>query len=502
MGVENTTQKQREGKMVLKTLSPLTRIEGHLRVETEVKDRRVVSARCRGEMFRGFENLLVGRRPLDAQRITQRICGVCHEVHGVASARALASLYQIEPPPNGKILHDLVLAIHMAEDHLLHFYHLSLPDYIDFAAALSYRGRDPFLKNLREWIKLKKPWLYTRKVPGDYLDEPEEALAFIAHYAEALTKVGRGAQALAVLGGKAPFVHAIFPGGLTCELTPEKLGQVSVIVDELYRFVLDSYLPDVRRLAGFYREYFHIGSGYRNLISYGGFSSLGRPLSRPGVLVDFNEGPFFPEKITEHVAHSYYRGEAEGFTRGQTQPDYDKPGAYSWIKAPRYDGHPMETGPLSRVWFSDRGRELLLQELAALGQGQEAIFSTMGRHLARAIETRLLLEFANQALEALDLNEPTILSFDPEMPVTGEGLGLSNAARGELLHYVEAHKGRITRYQCVVPSTWNFSPRDEKGLPGPVEKALEGTPVRFSEGLIEVGRVIRSYDPCLACSVH
>ncbi len=488
--------------MALKTLSPLTRIEGHLRVETEVKDRKVVSARCRGEMFRGFENLLLGRRPLDAQRITQRICGVCHEVHGVASARALAHLYQIEPPPNGKILHDLVLAIHLAEDHLLHFYHLSLPDYVDFSVALSYRGRDPFLQNLKEWIRLKKPWLYTRKVPGDYLTEPGEALPFVAHYAEALTKVGRGAQALAVLGGKTPFVHAIFPGGLSAELTPEKIGQLSVIVDELYRFVIDTYLPDVRRLARLYPEYFHIGCGYQNLISYGSFASLGTPLSRPGVLLNFKESPFDPSKITEHVAYSYYRGGPQKFSQGETRPDYEKPRAYSWIKAPRYDGHPMETGPLSRVWFSEKGQKLLKQELASLGQTPEAIFSTMGRHLARAIETRLLLEFANQALAALNYEEPTIVTINPEEPVSGQGLGLSNAARGELLHYVEAQEGRITRYQCVVPSTWNFSPRDEEGLPGPVEKALEGTPVRFAEGLIEVGRVIRSYDPCLACSVH
>ncbi len=485
-----------------KKLAPLTRIEGHLSVETEVKDGVVVSARCRGEMFRGFENLLRGRRPLDAQRITQRICGVCHEVHGIASAKALAQLYGVEPPPNGRKLMDLILAFHLATDHILHFYHLALPDYIDFGAVLAYRGKDPVLKRVKEWVKLRKPWLYTRRVPGDYLQEPSEALPFLAHYLEALEMVGYGGQALAVLGGKVPFSHAIFPGGVTIELTPEKTAKVSEIIDKLYRFTINVYLPDVERLAKRYAEYFRIGRGYANLISYGAFSSLGKPVARAGVLINFQEKPFSAEKIVEHVAYSYYQGEKRSFAEGETIPAYGKTGAYSWIKAPRYEGHPMETGPLSRVWFSTRGRELLLQRLKALGQGKEAIFSTMGRHLARAVESVVLYEFCQEVLAALDYTQPTIVTVNPEAPVTGSGLGLSNAARGELLHYVEAEEGRITRYQCVVPSTWNFSPRDEAGQPGPVEKALEGTPVRFGKGLIEVGRVVRSYDPCLACSIH
>ncbi len=489
-------------KIAVKKISPFTRIEGHLSVETEVKDGVVVSARCRGEMFRGFENLLIGRRPLDAQRITQRICGVCHEVHGIASARALAKLYGIEPPPNGALLHDIILAIHMASDHMLHFYHLSVPDYVDFGAVLKYKGRDPLIKEVKEWVKLKGPWLFTRKVPGDYLDEPKKAIPFVAHYLKALEIVGRAAQGLAVLGGKAPFAHTVFPGGVTIELTPEKVAKVSDIVDDLYRFTLETYLPDVLRLGNLFPEYFHIGQGYFNLICYGGFYSLGEPLFKPGVLIDGEEKPFEVEKIVEHVAYSYYKGEARSFRDGETKPAYGKTGAYSWIKAPRYDGYPMETGPLSRVWFSKNGRQELLGYLKKSGFNEKCAFSTMGRHLARALETRLLLEFVQRALAALDFNGPTIVTVNPEAPVTGSGMALSNAARGELLHYIEAKNGYITRYQCVTPSTWNFSPRDAEKRPGPVEKALEGTPVRFQEGLIEVGRVVRSYDPCLACSVH
>ncbi|WP_456434000.1 nickel-dependent hydrogenase large subunit [Thermosulfuriphilus sp.] len=488
--------------MAIKTLAPLTRIEGHLAVKTEIRDGRVVDVWVKGEMYRGFENILSGRRPFDALRITQRICGVCHEVHGIASARALADLYKIELPPNGALLQDILLAIHMASDHVLHFYHLAVPDYVDFAAILAYRGQDPELKGLKEWVKNKGPYLFTRKVPGDYLQDPSRALPFLVHYLEALEVVVTGAKALAILGGKAPFAHTVFPGGLTIELTPDRLAKVADLVDRLRRFTFTTYLPDVMSLARLYPAYFKIGRGYQNLISYGGFASLGRPLFSPGVLIEGQRYPFELTKITEHVAYSYYEGSSLPFSQGVTRPIPNKGGAYSWIKAPRYDGHPMETGPLSRIYLTPEGQSRLLARLKNLGQGPDAAFSTMGRHLARATEAEMLFEFLPQALEALDLEGPTIRMVNPEAPVSGQGVGLSNAARGELLHYVEASSGRIVRYQCVVPSTWNFSPRDEQGRLGPAEKAILGTPVAYKEGLIEVGRVIRSFDPCLACSIH
>ncbi len=238
--------------------------------------------------------------------------------------------------------------------------------------------------------------------------------------------------------------------------------------------------------------------------TYVGFDAVvGRDVFfEPGVMVEGKTYPLEVEKISEHVAASYYDGGPRAFSQGETRPHPHKEGAYSWIKAPRYDGYPMETGPLSRVYLTPEGRKRLVARLKELGHGPEAAFSTMGRHLARAVEAEMLLEFLPRALESLDLQGPTIRMINPETPITGEGLGLSNAARGELLHYVATKEGRIVKYQCVVPSTWNFSPRDERGLLGPAEKAIVGTPVAYKEGLIEVGRVIRSFDPCLACSIH
>ncbi len=488
---------------MVKRISPLTRIEGHLKVEVDVENGKVKSARVSGEMYRGFENLLIGRRPLDAQRITQRVCGVCHEVHGIASSKALADLYKIEPPPNGKLLKDIILALHMSIDHILHFFTLALPDYVDFSALSVYRGKDPKLNRLKEWVVSRRPWLYTKKVPGNYIEDPQTAIPLVAAYIEAFDKLSLGASALATLGGKAPFAHNVFPGGVSVELTMDRIMKVSNIVDQLLYFVKTKYIPSAVEVAKRYREYFYIGHGYMNLLSYGGFEATGTPLYTPGIMINGKLYPLDVDQIVEDVSHSYYDGEAESFRKEETRPHYGKKGAYSWIKAPRYKGHPMETGPISRILVTPSTRESFLSFLKReFGVGIKEAFSTNGRNLARAFEAKLLLEYVNKALSKLNPKESTIVTVNPEANVTGTGLGLSNAARGELLHYIEAENGRITKYQMVVPSTWNFSPRDYKGQPGPVEKALEGTPVRFAEGLIEVGRVIRSYDPCTACSIH
>ncbi len=485
-----------------KVLAPITRIEGHLSIAAEVRDRQVADVQVRGEMYRGFENIMQGRSPLDAARILQRICGVCHEVHGIAASRALAQLYGISPPPNGLLLHDIILALHMAADHVLHFYHLSVPDYVDFTALATYSGQDPQLKEAGNWIRNNKPALFAQKVPGDYLSEPAEALPYIVNYVRALEIVGLAGSGLALLGGKAPFCHSVFPGGVSTEITVDKLAKVSDIADRLHSFAVTAYLPDVMSLARHFPQYLRIGRGYQNLICYGGFGSLGEPLYEPGVVINGRPGPLEVDKIVEHVSHSYYQGEARSFKHGETRPLYGKGGAYSWIKAPRYDGHPMETGPLARVYVNLSRDDRLARYLAELGEPKEAAFSTWGRHLARAVEALQLLEFLQRALPAVDPRESTINTIDLALPVTGEGLGLSNAARGELLHYVTAEAGRVTRYQCVVPSTWNFSPRDDSKQPGPAEKAIIGTPVAFENGMIEIGRVIRSFDPCMACSIH
>lgn len=488
--------------MSAQILSPITRIEGHLSIKTEIIDGKLANVQSCGEMYRGFENIMIDRHPLDAARIMQRICGVCHEVHGIAAAKALAQLYKIELPQNGKLMHDIILGIHIIHDHILHFYHLSVPDYIDFVALASYSGNDPALKGAKDWVKTVKPALYAQKVSGDYISEPAIALPFIVHYLEALELLGLAASALSLLGGKTPFCHTIFPGGVTTEITIEKLAKVSNIVDKLNSFVIAKYLPDVISIAKLYPEYWTIGSGYKNAICYGGFNSLGKLFFASGVIIDGNQTVFDKNKIVEDITHSYYQGTTQSFSTGETKPYYDKSGAYSWIKSPRYDGHPMETGPLSRIYVNYARYEGLSKIMFELKQPKEALFSTLGRHLARAFESIILGEFVQEALSSINVNEPTIKDIDMSSSVSDTGLGLSNAGRGELLHFIETKNGRVLRYNCIVPSTWNFSPKDSAGKHGPVEKALENTPVRFEKGMIEAGRVIRSYDPCLACSIH
>ncbi len=486
-----------------KLLSPITRIEGHLSIETRVEGGKIAEARSMGEMYRGFENIMTGRSPIDAARITQRICGVCHEVHGIAAARALKALYNVELPKNGALLIDIILALHMACDHMLHFYHLSVPDYVDFGAILSYNGSHPEYKAIKNWVKAKGPYLFTKRVKGDYIKEPKYALPLIVHYVEALELIGLGSSALATLGGKAPFCHVVFPGGITTEITEDKLAKVSDIADKIYSFVITKYIPDVMSLGKLMPQYLSIGEGYHNLICYGGFRSTGDPVFEPAVMIDDKKLPFNSGLIAEDVASSFYEGGGlTPFSKGETRPSPDKANAYSWIKSPRYNGNPMETGPLSRVYLNLHKDNRLEKRLNDLGHPKERAFSTIGRHLARAVEAAILLEFLQKAISMVNPDEPTINDIDLNAPVTGTGLGLSNAGRGELLHYVEAKNGKVLRYQCVVPSTWNFSPRDSNGRQGPAEKALENTPVAFGDGMIEAGRVVRSYDPCLACSIH
>ena len=483
-------------------LSPVSRIEGHLSVETKIKDSQVIDAWIHGEMYRGIENILLGRKPLDAIRIVQRICGVCHEVHGIAAARALAKIYNVQPPSNGCILMDIILALHIVCDHILHFYQLTLPDYVDFSVLSSYSTSDPLFKQLSKWLALKKPLLSFKKAPGDYIKEPKLVATFFAHYIEALEIIAKGGKGLAVLGSKAPFSHAIFPGGITTTITADRLENVKAITEDIYFFVQKAYLPDIKHLTRIYSAYFHIGNGYRNLLAYGGFSSLGEPLFKAGVLINGENAPFSVEKITEHVSYSYYEGKPRSFLEEDTCPSPKKSGAYSWIKAPRYNGHPMETGPLARVWFSKKSRDRFIALIRDLGYSEKEAFSVMGRHLARAVETEILLEFILNAIEKVDPSEPTIIDVNPDAQINGRDYALSNAARGDLIHFLEVDFGRIVRYQTVMPTTWNFSPRDENDTLGPAEKALIGTPVKFKQGLIEVGRVVRSFDPCMACSVH
>ncbi len=455
------------------TIAPLTRIEGHLKVDVVLDGGRVKDARVIGETYRGIEKILCGRRPLDAVRIVQRLCGVCHEAHGIAAARALAPIYRVEPPPNARYMFDAVLGLHLTCDHLIHFYQMTLPDYVDFSLAKD------------------APFFLQNGCFPDSIKSSQEVRHYLESYSRSLEMVARGGRAMAVFTGKVPFGHSIFPGGFTTRPTAEEIFSARENTALLLNFVKEVYLPDVKRLARSFPAYFSVGKGPGNLLAFGGLKALSKPVFAPGVYLNGQKEPFDPKNIFEDTKYSYYRDD---------RPFPKKEEGYSWVKAPRYGGRPMELTPLGRLWLTPGLKERLIAELKGLGQPEEAAFSVMGRHLARALEAEVLLKHALACLERIDPDAPNMVDVDPEADISGENTAFSQAARGDLLHRIKVSQGRVSQYNVITPTTWNFSPRDASGIPGPVEQALIG--LKVSSDLREVGRVVRSFDPCMACSVH
>lgn len=471
-------------------IEPLTRIEGHLKVETHTDNQRVTDAFISGQMYRGFEKFLENRHPVDAARIAQRVCGVCHEVHGVASIIALEDLYDNPSPRNGHILRDMILGLHLITDHFLHFYTLCVPDFVDFTQILNYNGGDTEILALKSWVAKTKPQFVLKRNAGNYITHTSTALGIVANYFQALKIRSMGASGMAIIGAKAPFSHAVLPGGITTDITPDKLMYYHNVLEKVKHFTVNCYIPDVMAVAKHFKEYFNIGVSYGNFYSNKTFTALGKPIFESGVILNGKREAFSMANVKEYLDTSFYDGSGN--------PNPKKKDAYSWTKSPRYKGEPVEVGPLARLIIGNNGYfSGMMKKLGAPVKS-----STMARHVARAAETRILLDHMYNLLDSYRFGEPTIRQVDFARKVTGKGIGLSLAARGDLIHQIEAVNGKITRYNMIVPSTWNFGPA-ANGKRGVVEQSLVGTPVAYSsENSIEVGRVIRSYDPCTACSVH
>ncbi len=456
------------------TVDPLTRIEGHLKIEVLVDNLRgtwhVVDAWCTGALFRGFEQVLIGRAPWDAVPITQRICGVCPVSHGLAAVLALDAATGVNVPANGRILRNLVLGANYLQSHLLHFYHLSLPDYIDGPA-------------MPPW---QPAWTSDRRL------DPATNARFVNNYLTALTMRRKAHELAAVFGGRLPHPPAYLPGGLTCPPTTARIAQCQTFLNELIAFITDVWIPDVKVLSLFYDDYFEIGGGPGNLLAYGVFDldaggtqkllRRGRVAAGvPGVQsVDINA-------IAEDVHRAWYEEGTSGLppAAGVTSPQFPKPDAYSWLKAPRYDGQPYEVGPLARLWIN--------------GDYSRGV-SVMDRHVARAQEALKVARAMQTWLAELQVGQPVYQHNTP--PASAAAYGLTEAPRGALGHWLQISATKISRYQVVTPTCWNASPRDTAGVPGPIEQALIGTIVDDFDQPVELLRVVHSFDPCLACAVH
>jgi ferredoxin hydrogenase large subunit/hydrogenase large subunit len=425
--------------------------------------------------------------------------------------------YGITPSPNGRRLQNLILAADYLHSHVLHFYQLAALDFVDVKAVLGYTGASATLRHLRSWVEKAldrkdafpaAPFL-PRYEAQDYLADAEANVALLAHYAEAL-EIRRVCHEMgAVFGARLPHSTAIVPGGCTETPTIDRVLLYTSRLKRVAAFLQNVYLPDLLAVAKAFPGYFEIGRGPGNFLCYGVFENdeAGNRFLRPGVLLDGRWEALDAERIAEEVASSRFSS-ASGLhpSAGETVPAASKPGAYSWIKSPRYGEKVVEVGALARVLTNYHCAETpwVKQEvdaaLAPLGLTPDKLPSVLGRHLARGLESLWLARQAFRWLDELELGGPP--SRDFTIPSTAAGYGLTEAPRGALGHWLAIKDYRIERYQCIVPTTWNCSPRDDRGQPGPVEQALAGTKINQRLQPIEVGRIVRSFDPCIACAVH
>ncbi|MBP1657254.1 MAG: [Ni/Fe] hydrogenase, large subunit [Bacteroidetes bacterium] len=473
-------------------IDPLTRIEGHLKIEADVENKKVVDARVEGTLYRGFEQILVGRNPVDAIQITQRFCGVCPTPHAIASTQALENAFGIMPPNNGRIIRNIMQAANYVQSHVLHFYHLSSLDY--------FRGPDvpPFVP----------------RYESDYRVPKSVHEALIQHYIQAYQMRLKAHELSAIWSGKMPHVASIVPGGVSVVPRIDNITTSLWRLKELTEFINNVYLPDVITLGEVYRDYFSIGVGPKNYLSFGLFDLDAEPdvtkrkrFFPMGRITNGKLESVDPQAIVEDVRSSWYSSSSHLHpSKGETVPKLEKKGAYSWLKSPRYDGKVYEVGPLARVAMMMQngahpaGKELVEKTLRGLQLESSALSSVMGRHLARAIECKLVADSLGEMIMQVKLEEPVCVPHT--IPEKGQGMGLWCAARGALGHWVEIQNGKIARYQAVVPTTWNASPRDDRGLAGPIEQALIGTTVEDTENPFPLARIVRSFDPCIACAVH
>jgi len=575
----NGFQLDNSGKRVV--VDPITRIEGHLRIEVNVDENNIIrNAVSTGTMWRGLEVILRGRDPRDAWAFVQRICGVCTGVHALASVRCVENALGIQIPENANTIRNIMHLTLYSQDHLVHFYHLHALDWVDVVSALS---ADPvatsqLAQSISSWPlsspgyfrdlqnRLKKfvesgqlgPFRNGYWGHPAYKLPPEANLMAVAHYLEALDFQKEIKKIQAIFGGRNPHPNWLVGGvpspinlndvGAVGAVNMERLNLVGQIIDRTIEFIDQVYIPDLLAIASFYKDWASIGGGLSSkyLLSYGDLPksandySPGNLMFPSGAIIDGNLNEVQDvdlnklDEIREYVAHSWYKypDEQQGLHpyQGETVPNFDIGNAkgtktnienvdesskYSWVKAPRWNGHAMEVGPLARfvigyVKGQDDIKGPVDAVLGHLGVPVTALFSTLGRTAARGLEGqwaahKLKDEFnkliAN--IKAGDIATANMDNFDPSTwKKSAQGVGFVEAPRGALGHWISIEDKKIKNYQCIVPTTWNASPRDPAGKIGAYEAALLDTPMADPELPLEILRTIHSFDPCLACATH
>lgn len=537
-------------------IDPVTRIEGHLRIEVELDENNIVKeAWASGQLFRGIETILKDRDPRDTGLIAQRICGVCTNSHYRASISASENAYDIKIPKNAKIIRDLISLSLFIQDHIVHYYHLHSLDFVDVASSIDadvqlalneamkycenpYKNSLSHLNYIKEkisnFIKAGRMGLFSKGYWGhsSYKFTPEQNLIHMAHYFEALEMQRELAKAVAIFGGKNPHPQYMCVGGITSVadvLNPQRINDFIFILKNAHDFIKRAYIPDIKMLVDAYKDDMKKsnGKGLSNFMSVGGYSFKNDiELFSNGVIRDFdfeNIEDFDINKVTEEACRAWYKDDSKVYPlNGETEPfytDLNNDGTlkteqkYSWIKAPRYDNEPMEVGPLARMLVGYAKNSPVIKpymdEFMDENKMQIKDFATtIGRNAARAIESLIccefIFDFMNDLVENLKYyDESTWTKFDfDELPKDADGYGLFEVPRGVLCHFIKIKNKKVSNYQAVVPTTWNASSKDEFGKRGSYEEALIGIKIEDTNKPLEVLRVVHSFDPCIACAVH
>ncbi|MHC1783750.1 MAG: nickel-dependent hydrogenase large subunit [Anaerolineaceae bacterium] len=552
-------------------IDPITRIEGHLRIEAELDVKNnITKSYSSGTMVRGIETILKGRDPREAWAFAQRACGVCTTVHSIASIRSVEDALKIKIPKAANLIRNLMITQQYVHDHVMHFYHLHALDWVDVVEALKADSGETsrIQQSISPWPNSSPAYFegVRKKVEGivnsgqlsifanaywghpAYKLPPEINLLAVAHYLEALDAQRTFTKIHTIFGGKNPHPNFVVGGvpmpidlNSDTALNAERLSIIKDSIDRMISFVDQVYLPDLLAIAPYYLEYAGIGEGLGNFLTWGELPDtdnfdVSKFLVPRAVITgrDLNSiqepDPNDFANMQEYISRSWYEyagGQEKGLHpwEGETKFNYTGPkppydfldveSKYSWLKAPRWAGKPMEVGPLARVLAMYAGgheqtRELTNMVLDALGAPITAVFSTLGRTAARAIETKVfadhMLKTYNDLLDAIRAGETR--TFNDELwepikwPTHSEGFGFMEAPRGALGHWIVIDNGKITNYQMVVPTTWNGSPRDHLDQAGAYEASLVGTPLAKPEWPLEVLRTIHSFDPCMACAIH
>lgn len=547
------------------SIDPITRIEGHLRIDCEIENGVVTNAWSSGTMWRGMENIVKGSDPRDAWMIMQRICGVCTTVHAIISVRAVEDALGAKVPVNAQYIRNMILSAHSMHDHIVHFYQLSAMDWVDITAALN---ADPdkaaeMLKGVSTWglnsanefrnVQNKIKSLVESGQLGIFANgyfghpamklPPEVNLIAVAHYLQALECQRDCNRIVALLGGKTPHIQNLAIGGVAnpinldsqSVLNLERLMFVKSCIDRLNDFVTQVYRVDAAIIAAYYPEWLNLGKTSGNYLSVPEYPIDGdnsKFALTGGYIENFDISTFRPitqqkdefvvKGIKESGRHAWYEDDEplEPWA-GLTRPKYtgwQDEGKYSWVKAPSFYGKVVEVGPLAYLIcnLANENKDTLhhfnhikglYEKLSGNTLSVDHLHSTLGRIIARTVHCCVLNNILEQQWKLLVDNigtGDTVAYLKTDIPQTGEfkGVGFGEVPRGMLSHWVVVKNGKIENYQAVVPSTWNAGPRNQNDEMGPYELSIIGTPVADPTKPLEVVRTIHSFDPCMSCAVH